>query len=235
MIGFRRDGDDVVAVLQENEAQVIGLVVAQVAGLIELSRTETAEDPELGANIDAELDELGELDELDELADLDDDDLPHHIEPDRTRVDHGLDLGFSLTGPPPPDGADAHCPDDPVLARLFPDGYRDDPEASAELRSMIQGDLHTQKLDHANTMLATLPLTGGEIRLDTGQAESWLLALNDARLALGTRLDVTDEMDILDELDEAVLSDPTGPRVLALGVYHLLGYAQETLIDALAG
>jgi hypothetical protein len=227
MIGFRRDGDVVVAVLEPNEAQVIALVVAQVAGLIELSRTESCEDPELGTNADAELDDLEDLDDLDDL-----DEMGAHptIAADRTHVDNGFDVGFGGVA-----GAPMHEPDDPVLARLFPDGYSDDPEASAELRSMIQGDLHTQKLDHANTMLATLPLAGGELRLDEGQAESWLLALNDARLALGTRLDVTDEMDVLDELDEAVLADPSGPRVLALGVYHLLGYAQETLVDALTG
>jgi hypothetical protein len=100
---------------------------------------------------------------------------------------------------------------------------------------MISGDLHTQKLDHANTLLATLPAGGGEVRLDGAQAESWLLALNDARLALGTRLDVTDDMDLLEELDEAVLADPQGPRVLALTVYYLLGHAQETLVEALTG
>jgi hypothetical protein len=227
MIGFRRDGDVVVAVLEENEAQVIALVVAQVAGLIELSRTESAADPDFGANADAELDAFDDPDDPDDLDAIED---RQRIAPDRTRVDHGLDLGFSSASE-----LATREPDDPVLARLFPDGYRDDPEASAELRSMIQGDLHTQKLDNANTMLATLPLTGGELRLDESQAESWLLALNDARLALGTRLAVTDDMDILDELDEAVLADPAGPRVLALGVYHLLGYAQETLIDALTG
>jgi hypothetical protein len=125
-------------------------------------------------------------------------------------------------------------PDDPVLARLFPDGYRDDPEAAAELRGLIEEDLRTQKLENVNTLLATLPLDGGQIRLDGEQAEAWLLALNDARLVVGTRLDVTDDMDILDELDDAVLRDPTGPRVFALSVYQLLGYLQESLVDALS-
>jgi hypothetical protein len=219
-MGFRRDGDEFVAVLEENEAQVFGLVVAQVAGLIEYSRTQSGSDHESGANFDAELDaELeGGLDDLD-----------GNVEPASGDAPFMLETAFGLDAEP------AHLPDDPVLARLFPDGYRDDPEASDELREMIQGDLHTQKLDHANTLLATLPLTGGEIRLDSGQAESWLLALNDARLALGTRLGVTDDMDLLDELDEAVLRDPSGPRVLALSVYHLLGLVQETLVEALAG
>lgn len=125
-------------------------------------------------------------------------------------------------------------PSDPVLARLFPDGYRDDPDAAAELRALTEDDLRTQKLENVNTLLATLPLDGGPIRLDSEQAEAWLLALNDARLVVGTRLEVTDDTDILDELDEAVLRDPTGPRVFALSVYQLLGYLQESLVEALA-
>ncbi|MDQ1646070.1 MAG: hypothetical protein QOJ50_2254 [Cryptosporangiaceae bacterium] len=225
MNGFRRDGSEIVAVLEDGEAEVFALVVGQVAGLIEDSRTRSGDDPELGSNPGAELDEL--------LYEPGSEGPPNRIEIDRTRVDSGLDLGFGqgfgLADPPSGD------PGDPVLSRLFPDGYRDDPEASAELRAMISGDLHTQKLDNANTLLATLPAGGGEVRLDGAQAESWLLALNDARLALGTRLDVTDDMDLLEELDEAVLADPQGPRVLALTVYYLLGHAQETLVEALTG
>jgi hypothetical protein len=229
MIGFSRDGAKFVAVLEQAEAQVFGLVVAQVAGLIEYHRQASGDD--LDAELFAELDAVsaGESppgddldDELD--GDLDDDDL---LDEDDDGLDEpDLVLGLS------PDG-DEELASDPVLARLFPDGYRDDPEAAAELRGLIQGDLHVQKLEHATTMLATLPLTGGEIRLDPGEAEAWLLALNDARLALGTRLGVTQETDVLDELDDAVLANPGGPRVLALSVYHLLGYAQETLVEAL--
>jgi hypothetical protein len=231
MIGFSRDGAKYVAVLEQAEAQVFGLVVAQVAGLIEYHRQASGDDLDAAllvgldaADAEAPGEVFGEepdlldddpLDPLDELDELDDDD----DEPE-------LVLGLT------PDG---ELDDDPVLARLFPDGYRDDPEAAAELRGLIQADLHVTKLEHATTMLATLPLTGGEIRLDPDEAESWLLALNDARLALGTRLDVQQETDILDELDDAVVADPAGPRVLALSVYHLLGYAQETLVEALTG
>lgn len=230
MIGFSRDGKHVVAVLEQAEAQVMGLVVAQVAGLVELHRQECgADDFPAGAfgvpgpRAEALLDDLEDDldDDLDDL-DLEDDE----DDEDDLEADSVFDFGFAAPG-------DGELADDPVLARLFPDGYKDDPEAAAELRGLIQADLHAQKLENATTMLATLPMTGGEVRLDGDEAESWLMALNDARLALGTRLEMTEETDLLDELSEAASADPSGARVLALSVYHLLGLAQETLVEAL--
>jgi Domain of unknown function (DUF2017) len=202
VIGFGRDGDEFVAEVAESEAQVLALVVAQVAGLIEHDRI--MRDPAA----DRAAQEAGAGAGPSDVA---------------------AELLAGLGGPTP------RPPDDPVLARLFPDGYRDDPEAAAELRRLIEGDLRTQKLENVECLLATLPLDGGEIRLDAEEAEAWLLALNDARLVVGTRLGVTDETDLLDEIDDAVLRDPTGPRVFALSIYQLLGYLQETLVDALAG
>ena len=43
-------------------------------------------------------------------------------------------------------------------------------------------------------MLAALPdEAGGEVRLDAEAAEAWLRALNDARLAMGVRLEIKDD------------------------------------------
>jgi hypothetical protein len=124
---------------------------------------------------------------------------------------------------------------DPVVERLFPDVYRDDPAAAAELRRYTEDDLKTAKLEQAESMLAQLPSGGGEVRLDDEQAEAWLRALTDARLALGLRLDITDDTDIVAELDEAVLRDPTSPRVSQLTVYEFLTILQESLLAALVG
>ena len=124
--------------------------------------------------------------------------------------------------------------DDPVVGRLFPDVYPDRPADSAEYRRYTEGDLKTGKIDQAGAVLAALPSSGGaEVRLDTESAEAWLRALNDARLALGIRLDITDDTDLESELDEAVLRDPTSSRVFQLSVYAYLGYLQESLLDAL--
>jgi hypothetical protein len=124
---------------------------------------------------------------------------------------------------------------DPVISRLFPDLYRDDPVGSAELREFTDPDLKTAKLEQAGEVLATLPQEAGLVRLDDEQAATWLRALTDVRIAIGLRLDVADDTDIQQEIDEAVLVNPTSSRVELLSVYAYLGYLQESLLDALVG
>jgi hypothetical protein len=131
---------------------------------------------------------------------------------------------------------DGFDPGDPVVERLFPDVYRDDPVQAAELRRYTEGDLKTAKIDQAGAILALLPSTGGaDVTLDPESAEAWLRGLNDVRLALGVRLDVRDDMILEDELDEAVLKDPTSARVGQLSLYAYLGYLQESLLEAMIG
>ncbi|TDC36614.1 DUF2017 domain-containing protein [Micromonospora sp. 15K316] len=123
---------------------------------------------------------------------------------------------------------------DPVVGRLFPDAYPDDRRSTAEFRRYTEGDLKTGKIDQAGAILAALPgETGGEVRLDAEAAEAWLRALNDARLAMGVRLEIKDGTDLGEELDDAVAEDPTSSRVFQLSVYAYLGYLQESLLNAL--
>lgn len=123
---------------------------------------------------------------------------------------------------------------DPVVDRLFPDIYPEKPEDSAEFRLYTEGELKTGKIDQAGAILAALPDDGpGEVRLDGEAAEAWLRAINDARLAMGTRLDIRGDTDLGDELDDAVLHDPASSRVFQLSVYAYLGYLQESLLNAL--
>src|SRR3954453_20122920 len=122
---------------------------------------------------------------------------------------------------------------DPVVGRLFPDIYPDEPAESADFRQYTEGDLKTGKIDQAGAILAALPDDGpGEVRLDAETAEAWLRAINDARLAMGTRLDIQADTDLGDELDDAVLHDPASSRVFQLSVYAYLGYLQESLLNA---
>ncbi|OQO92263.1 DUF2017 domain-containing protein [Saccharomonospora piscinae] len=124
-------------------------------------------------------------------------------------------------------------PDDPVLGRLLPDFHKLDPDnpskedldSAAALRSLHEPELLDAKVGVARQVLGTLPPDGGDIRLTFEEADAWLSALNDVRLALGTALDVTD--DLPDELPE---SDPRAPH---LGVYHWLTWVQDTLVRAL--
>ncbi|HEY0804300.1 MAG TPA: DUF2017 domain-containing protein [Pseudonocardiaceae bacterium] len=127
------------------------------------------------------------------------------------------------------------APDDPILSRLLPDFHRldddapsvEDQNSAAALRSLHEPELLELKTGVAGVLLDTCPPGGGEIRLTEEQAAAWLSALNDVRLALGTALDVTEDMP--DELP------PDDPREPHLNVYHWLTWVQESLIQAVAG
>jgi hypothetical protein len=119
---------------------------------------------------------------------------------------------------------DAVLPDDPALARLLPDAYPEDPDASSEFRRYTEKDLRAGKVAAAKTVLATLPADGGRITLSEPQAQTWLRTLNDIRLALGVRLGITEEMDRV---------RPDDPRYGVLAVYDWLSGMQESLVHAL--
>ncbi len=119
-------------------------------------------------------------------------------------------------------------PDDPVLGRLLPDAYRDDPEAAGEFRRYTEQGLRSGKVAAAQTVLDTLPADGGQVRLRPEDAQAWLRALNDVRLAVGTVLGITEDYE--DELETASWADP---RSAYLEVYHWLGYLQDSLVRAL--
>jgi len=122
-----------------------------------------------------------------------------------------------------------HTPEDPVLARLLPDGYRDDPDAAGEFRKYTESGLRSAKQQAAQEMLDTLPEAGGKIQLTHDQAHAWLKALNDVRLALGVRLGVTEEFE--EQWGRLRADDP---QWAAYEVYAWLGAVQESLVQALA-
>ena len=140
-------------------------------------------------------------------------------EPDLSPADLAAMLG--ATGPTSP-------PQDPVLARLLPDAYRDDPEAAGEFRRYTEQGLRSGKVAAAQTVLDTLPAGGGHVRLGPEDAQAWLRALNDVRLAIGTVLGITEDYE--DEMEAASWADP---RSAYLEVYHWLGYVQDSLVRAL--
>ncbi|MEV7235875.1 DUF2017 domain-containing protein [Streptomyces sp. NPDC051020] len=131
-------------------------------------------------------------------------------------------------------------PTDPALARLFPEAYGDEDSelraASAEFRRFTENDLRTRKRNDALTVVRTLDALpsgaeGAVLTLSADECRNWLGALNDLRLTIGTRLEVSDE----DEGGEGSLyrlpdSDPRKPMVMA---YLWLGALQETLVETL--
>jgi hypothetical protein len=111
--------------------------------------------------------------------------------------------------------------DDPALRRLFPPAY-DDAELEQEYRELTRGQLTSGREQALELLEATVDNTG----LSQEEADSWLRALNDVRLVLGTELDVTEDLDW-----DALGSDD--PRLPGLSLYAYVSWIQEQLVEAL--
>ncbi|MGW5419355.1 DUF2017 domain-containing protein [Streptomyces sp. NPDC003943] len=135
-------------------------------------------------------------------------------------------------------------PSDPALRRLFPDAYGDDTDelrqAAADFRRFTENDLRARKRDDALTMVRSLDSLasdsaaageggGGILKLTVDESRAWLGALNDLRLTIGTRLEVTED-DETEQLYRLPDEDPRKPMVMA---YLWLGGLQETLVETL--
>ncbi len=145
----------------------------------------------------------------------------------------------------------ARAPTDPVLARLLPDGYdADEPDSSAEFRRFTERGLRQGKVANAQRVLTCLDRPGRELTLDEPDVAAWLGCLNDLRLVLGTRLEVSDDPDAmserLEELGRTVLearaageATPEAARALeqlgAYQAYDWLTFLQGTLLEAISG
>ena len=151
-------------------------------------------------------------------------------------------VGIGATGPLP-------RPDDPVLARLLPDAYRDDEAEAADFRRYTEPGLRDRKAANASAVIASLleagadldsGLGGGsddeaaetsagvDVQLDDNGVDAWLRSLTDLRLALGTRLGV--EQDDDDRWQQLPDDDPAKAMH---DVYDWLGFVQETLLRTL--
>ena len=133
-------------------------------------------------------------------------------------------------------------PDDPVLARLLPDAYEEAKDA-AEFRRYTEHSAREKKRAHANAIRDLLMANLGNHSLDLTEpginkreelhfiipeekVHMWLMGLNDMRLALGTRLNVTPDA----QERFAAMSDESPDK----GIYNLfawLGWLQEILLD----
>lgn len=118
-------------------------------------------------------------------------------------------------------------PDDPVLLRLRPDGYDaqvEDGGAAADFRRFTQTDLaalQRQRLSAARAAVSH----ADRFELDAEQTQELLGALNDVRLALGIRLEVSE--------DPGAAPGKYDPRAHPYELYLLLGHVQHQLLVAL--
>jgi hypothetical protein len=112
--------------------------------------------------------------------------------------------------------------DDASLTRLFPTAYTDDPKREEEYQRLMRSDLLERHQGALDVMAETIDAT----ELDEEQLLAWMRAVNQMRLVLGTRLDVTEDLYDVGMDDE----DPRGP---AFALYSYLGYLQEHIVQAL--
>lgn len=121
---------------------------------------------------------------------------------------------------------------DPVIKRLFPDAYRDDPAASWEFRRFTQSTQRNQKVAEAELVMADLSRLDRRHRctVPDDHVGAWLKTLASLRLAMAVRLDITDEV----SAEEAAQRPEGDPRAWLHEVYQWLGWVQESLLEALS-
>ena len=99
---------------------------------------------------------------------------------------------------------------DPATRRLFPTAYVEDPQLDAEYQRLVGDDLRQGQLDALDVVERTID---GEV-IDRAEADAWMRAINGVRLALGTRLDVSEEPPEALDADDPDLRDRIAYEVL---------------------
>ncbi len=120
---------------------------------------------------------------------------------------------------------------DPALDRLFPTAYLDPTEedAEAEWQDMVRPTLLQGRLEAMDTVAGALEGEHrGKVTLGLGPDDvaAWLGVVNDLRLTLGVRLELTDDFDW-----RSIREDD--PRAPAFVVYDWLTHLQGDLLGAL--
>jgi len=110
---------------------------------------------------------------------------------------------------------------DPLVRRLFPEAYRDDPDAAAEFRRYTRDALRSYKTAGADAVATALTATPS-VELDRADADRWARTLTDIRLMVGTRIGLEDD-------------DSEVPEGLVGEIYDWLTELQGGIIAALDG
>jgi hypothetical protein len=111
---------------------------------------------------------------------------------------------------------------DADLRRLYPTAYANDPAADAEFRAFVHDDLVARRLEAIDTVTSTID----DEHLDEEQLGAWMGVVNDLRLVLGTRLDISEELDLA-----AVADDD--PEVATFALYSYLSWLLEQMVEAI--
>lgn len=109
--------------------------------------------------------------------------------------------------------------DIPETRRLFPTAYPDDPEKDAGYQVLARDGLIDRRQTAADTLRATID---NDIVTEQELAQ-WMSVINDARLVLGTRLDVSED-------DQPDIDDPNIGLYL---IYDELGYLLDSIVKVM--
>jgi hypothetical protein len=112
-------------------------------------------------------------------------------------------------------------PGDPALRRLRPTAYEDDAGSEEEFRRLVGDELEEGRRE----ALRLVAETSARESLTADELDAWLRALTDLRLALGTRLDVTE-----DTYAREIREDD--PQAYELSVFAYLSWLQEAAVEA---
>ena len=105
------------------------------------------------------------------------------------------------------------------LRRLYPTAYPDDEKLEADYKSMVHDQLLMARLDGIDKVQATI----NDESLSLEDADTWMSTINQCRLVLGTRLDVGEQEETIDEDD---------PDAHGKIIYQVLSMMLEELTSA---
>ena len=109
--------------------------------------------------------------------------------------------------------------DGEIVKRLYPPAYPDDPKSNEAFDELVKDKLLMQRLDAIDRFEETIDTETMDIEL----ADVWMNTINQARLVLGTQLDVSED-------DQAI--DPEDPEASGRMIYQVLSYVLEELTRA---
>lgn len=107
--------------------------------------------------------------------------------------------------------------------RLFPTAYPDDPELDAGYQILARDQL----IDSRKEAIEIMRRTAEQDVVTDEELGAWMGIVNDLRLVLGTRLDVSE--------DSGPDLDPDDPDFEAHLTYHELSVVLSEIVDALTG
>ncbi len=112
---------------------------------------------------------------------------------------------------------------DSLTWRLFPNPYPEHEKAAEQYQELIGDELRQKHIAALDTVEQTLD----EKRLTEDQMVSWMHAVNELRLVIGTRLEVSEETELDDYVGDSERS--------LFATFSYLGYMLENIVTAISG